>query len=106
MQRKRKNNWFSTAISLFLAAGLVVAIVSSASQIVSRSEEYRAAQSEYTDLREQAGSEDENEDGGIQWDALAAINPGVRANENQLSKKPSKPVRKEAKPSLLRPENL
>ncbi|MCL2447302.1 MAG: class B sortase, partial [Oscillospiraceae bacterium] len=44
-------------------------------QIVSRSVEYRAAQSEYSNLREQAGSE--NEDGGIQWDALAAINPGV-----------------------------
>jgi len=74
---KRKNKWFSTAITLLLTVGLVAVIVSSASQIVSRSVEYRAAQSEYDNLREQAGSENEDEDGGIQWDALAAINPGV-----------------------------
>ena len=73
-----------TGALLLAMAALLMVLIGSGREIVTRLDEYQAARAEYSDLREQFGTspsteneEDDAETEGIDFDALRAINPNV-----------------------------
>ena len=78
MQTKRIKRVVLCALSVVIAI-LAVNLFLSGRQIVEQESAYRAARTEYIQLREAAGIaiDETYQVEGIDWDALRAINPGV-----------------------------